>query len=55
MPITRARKCWWCGKPLAAVSHAVVEADGGKQHVVHKTCEADTRAYFRPVTAQPPL
>lgn len=43
------RPCWWCGKPLMAVSHAVL-SDGRK---VHKCCQQDAEAELRMVTARP--
>lgn len=36
MPIKRERLCWWCGKKLAAVSHATVAAPDGLAYIVHK-------------------
>lgn len=43
------RPCWWCGKPLMAVSHAVL-SDGRK---VHKRCKDDAEVELRMVTARP--
>lgn len=45
---TRNRLCWWCNTRLSAVSHATVEG-----HLVHKCCEAEARASFTAITAQP--
>lgn len=48
------RSCWWCGHKLMAVSHAEVKTPDGKHTLwVHKMCAANTRGYFKPVTAQP--
>ena len=47
------RKCWWCNKRLMKVSHAEVTTPDGHTLLVHKACEANTRAQFKHVTAQP--
>jgi len=44
-----SRGCWWCGKALMAVSHAVLP-DG---RWVHKVCEKDALASLKPITARP--
>lgn len=44
------RRCWLCSLRLME-TFATVDTPDGKV-LVHKTCEPDTRALFKPVTAQ---
>lgn len=54
MSLTLDRTCWWCGNKLMAISHAEVENPDGQVVWVHKTCEPNTRNFFKIMTAQPP-